>query len=947
MGRSEGRRDERPAPRLTSLDLHFTPETDLGRLDEIVLGWEGRPPARRSRARHWKTNARTDVFAAVLALLVLRGRGGPERAVLDSRNGRGEQDLCAKLHDLWHSPRKRIESHWLDAVFDEGTEELPSPLAVLLERSGGRMTCTVRLRSGTPRVTFYKDGEVVPDRRLRSFLQANFAIAVPEGDERSVHPCLPAYGDEFVGREGDLEEVATLVRTNRLVTLVGPPGVGKTRLAIEVAARISGDGIRQALVRDAAVRDAALRDAAHRDAAHRDAAVRDAAQVVDGIEWVDLEIAQTERDVVVAFARVLWGDSEKERPPEDLENLVDRLRTRRVLILLDNCETALDPVGRLLGRVLEGPRGASFLATSIESIGVRTERCHIVQPLPVPGVEVDPREALRSPAVRLFRSRSEASGVPIEETRETIVSILGVCRFLGGLPLGIELAAASLHRFGLSELTELLERHLELVRSADRSGPVRHESLHSVVEWTYSLLSESERQVLACLAVFPSDWSTGSVGPICEGAGLSEDESLAAHARLAQRNVVSALTPATERRWTFLPFLRAFARRRLEEHPLREAVVESFERHFLERLESLSTLPSESLGDATRQLVPEADNLRSGALSALRGGRTERALQFALNLERLWLAMGTWSDGIELCRELLSASGLDTKVTPRVSRLAASLEYRRGDIASARTHYQRSLDLAEEVGDANEVAHALHGLGTISFRTGQLDDAESYFQQASRTWSDRDDERLLLNVWNNLAAIAATQGRLDAAAERFSRVIEMARRLGERRTLGSVLMNYGIVQWRRNDLDAAMDCLERGLEVAEGENDPWGQANAWGSLGVLHLQRGNRESSRTCHSRSLALREQLGDLAGIASSLEGFARLAVEEREPARAIRLASAALSLRADHELALTEENRREVERTIEEATRSVSPEVATQETQMGATLSAEEAISLALGR
>ena len=771
--------------------------------------------------------------------------------------------------------------------------------------------------------------------------RAALLLAVLE-HERSALPRLPSYGDEFVGREGDLDEVATLVQTNRVVTLIGPPGVGKTRLAIEVTARISGDGVRGATVPDAAVRDAAVPDAALRDAA-----VRDAAQFVDGIEWVDLEIAQTERDVVVAFARVLWGDSEKERPPEDLENLVDRLRTRRVLILLDNCETALDPVGRLLGRVLEGPRGASFLATSIESIGVRTERCHIVQPLPVPGVEVDPREALRSPAVRLFRSRSEASGVPIEETRETIVSILGVCRFLGGLPLGIELAAASLHRFGLSELTELLERHLELVRSADRSGPVRHESLHSVVEWTYSLLSESERQVLACLAVFPSDWSTGSVGPICEGAGLSEDESLAAHARLAQRNVVSALTPATERRWTFLPFLRAFARRRLEEHPLREAVVESFERHFLERLESLSTLPSESLGDATRQLVPEADNLRSGALSALRGGRTERALQFALNLERLWLAMGTWSDGIELCRELLSASGLDTKVTPRVSRLAASLEYRRGDIASARTHYQRSLDLAEEVGDANEVAHALHGLGTISFRTGQLDDAESYFQQASRTWSDRDDERLLLNVWNNLAAIAATQGRLDAAAERFSRVIEMARRLGERRTLGSVLMNYGIVQWRRNDLDAAMDCLERGLEVARGENDPWGQANAWGSLGVLHLQRGNRESSRTCHSRSLALREQLGDLAGIASSLEGFARLAVEEREPARAIRLASAALSLRADHELALTEENRREVERTIEEATRSVSPEVATQETQMGATLSAEEAISLALGR
>ncbi len=889
-------------PSLRSLELSFSTPGAFGVLEEIVVGYAEGPPRRRVRGTHWKSNARTDALAAAVALLVLREDDGP--ALLDSRNGAAEAKLCARLHDLWFSPRKRIESHWLDAVFDEGTEGLASPLAMVLTRSGRRESASFRLAEGlTPsQVRFTRGGQPCEPEQLWAFVGLRFGIARPLPGPSAR---LPVYRTSLVGREADLERLPALLRERRLVTLIGPSGVGKTRLAIEIAARAN--------------------------------------RFAEGTRLVDLSVARTREQAIHRVRELV------EATPGDPRSLSELLRGRAMLLLLDNCETVLAAAAEIAATILEVASESSILATALEPLGAHGETCYRLLPLALPPAVSPASEALLAPSVRLFLDRTAAaiSAEAAPPNAEDVRSILAICRNVGGLPLGIELAAAAARRFSLADVEKLLLAHLDVVEGDDRALAPRHASLHALFSWTRGLLSAQERKILACLAVFPYDWSLDAACAICRAVGIGQSTALRAHARLVDLSIVQL---DAQHRFTMLPSLRCFAHDSLSSSSFAEGIRHAFQGHFLSLAES---------GGETGRLLTEAASLRQAALLACEDGRADIAARFVDALYPMWLATGTWIDGVEICHRTLALPGTDRDRETRLLLAAAGLEYRLGEIEASGAHYARAHALLAREAERGDgftppdsdarramLAHVVHGLGAVAFRTGHLDEAESYFSQAAAIWSERGDEKNLLNVSNNLAAIAAAQGRLEQAGARFAGVAELASRAGDRRILASALMNCGLVHWREGQSDVARDYFERSLEIFREMNDLWGEANVCNSLAVLALGIGDREQCAAHHARSLDLRVKLGDRAGIVASLEGFASHAAASRQPVRALRLLAAARAQRAATQLELTADNREGVDRALAESRAQISAAESEVEERIGASFSLEEAIAFALG-
>lgn len=897
----------------TMLVLHVTAGPEPGTLEGIVVHDGEGPPRRKVRGTHWKSTARTDLLAAALALLSTRTLSSGEEAAISARSEGSERDLCVRLHDLWHSPRKRIESHWLDAVFEDQGRDLPSPLALILTRSGSRETATFRFASGfgAERVRFLKGGA----KCSAAEVWAAYAARADGNQATTVGMiALPIYRTRLFGREEDRLALEALLLRERMISLIGPSGVGKTRMALEVA--------------------------------------RQFVPQCDGAVLLDLTRRQTAGQMarrLLAQIPAAGGPAKApgaERPWT--ARLAERLADRTFLLILDNCETDLAAAAELVEAVLAATSRVAVLATSLDPLGVHGEVCYRLEPLELPAEDTSPTCSSGMAAIRLFvdRARAARAEAPSDGAlaAEDLPHVVQICRSVGGLPLGIELAAGATRQFPIAELARLLDGHLELLRSTDRSAPPRHTSLRAVFEWTESLLSSAERRLLGLLSLFPESWSLDLLSALVVGIEGGDSESvLTRHARLVD---LSLVRPAVPGRFALLPPLRAFAAARLAAWPDAERMRSAFEDLFvtLARNAAAADGSSSSTSNPFTVVAGEASNLQEAGLLAARSGDGKRAARVIEALFAYWLESGNWADGSEVCHAALTQCTLDPRSESTVLRVAAALEYRLGELPLVRQHYARVETIARDAGDQAALAHALHGMGAVAFRTGQLEEAEGRFGASSALWSALGDAKNLLVVTNNLAAVAATQGRLDVAATRFAEVANLARRSGERRVMASALMNHGLVLWRSDDRESARSCLRRSLELFRELDDRWGEANACNSLAALLLGQGELEECATLHQRSLTLRLGLEDMAGIAASLEGIGALAEARNAPARALQLISAAGALRQQTGLELTPENLASVERARQRAREGLEGTAADAAQQIGATLAWREAARLA---
>jgi predicted ATPase/DNA-binding winged helix-turn-helix (wHTH) protein len=485
---------------------------------------------------------------------------------------------------------------------------------------------------------------------------------------------LPVALTRMIGREDAVAALASRLSRQRLVTIVGPGGIGKTTVALVVAERMI-------------------------------------ARYEDGVWLVDLAPLGDPRLVPSAVATVLGLEI---RTQDALPGLVAGLRDQRMLLLLDNCEHVVDAVASLATAILSGAPGVTILATSREPLKVAGERGYRLGPLSSPQVSsgLTAAEAATFPAVQLFVERVTAIAEDFALTDARAVPVAQICRKLDGLPLAIEFAAPRVEAFGVEGLAAHLHDSL-LLGARRRTGMPRHQTMRTVVDWSYGLLSEDEQLFFRALGIFTGGFTVEAAAAVAMEAGETSIDAIERLANLVAKSLVVADVGGAEPRFRLLDTTRAYATEKLEESGERQRIARrhaQFYRDLLERAddEAAARRTGEWLADLPRDI----DNLRVALDWAFSpGGDGTIGVALTGAAAPLWMRLSLLEECCRHAKQALGALGTGGSRDPREDmRLHAALGASTSDASEVGTAFTKALDIAESLGDSEYQLRALRGL---------------------------------------------------------------------------------------------------------------------------------------------------------------------------------------------------------------------------------------------
>ena len=600
---------------------------------------------------------------------------------------------------------------------------------------------------------------------------------------------LPRPPTSFIGREAVLDRVLRLLDGSRCVTLVGSGGCGKTRVAIEAANR--------------------LRE-----------------RLPDGAWFVDLAPLAEESLVHQALLDSLGIDADATGDP--IETAWAHLADRELLVVLDNCEHVLDAAARTAASLLDRCPRARLLATGREPLRLATEMV-----FRVPSLSVEPSDASGEPeAVRLFVERARQVQPSLRPCAAELAAIASVCRRLDGIPLAIELAAARMSSLGVAEIESRLDRAFALLTRGVRTALPRQQTLRSLVDWSYDLLSPAERRLFERLSVFKGGWSLDGAEMVCCGEDLATDEIMDLTLSLVDKSLVEGERGDRGTRFRLGVVLGQYAAERLHESGDPAIWHARHLEYFLRLAESAARGLGTAGGDDWLDLLElEHDNMRSALQWAAGAGDREQGLLLAGTLARFWDIRGHFAEGRARLGDLLARhDGGCTPGRALAANAAGVLACRQGDHAEASRRHAESLALRRELGDLRGVAASLNNLGVIAYEQGDLAESLRLHRESLALKRSLGDESGLAASLNNLGNVLADLGDREQSRLHHEESLAIRRRLGDRHGTASTLIN----------------------------------------LGILAAEDGDPARAELLYRESLRLEVELGDRHGIAHSLEGL-----------------------------------------------------------------------------
>jgi predicted ATPase/class 3 adenylate cyclase len=586
---------------------------------------------------------------------------------------------------------------------------------------------------------------------------------------------LPQQVTSFIGRERELAEVKDLLAQTRLLTLLGAGGLGKTRLSLQAAVDVVDD-------------------------------------YPDGAWFVELAAVTDARLVPQAVASVLRV--KEEAGCLVIDALVKYGRDRRWLLILDNCEHLVHACAETAVELLRAVPHLTILASSREPLHVPGETIWHLPPLAVPDVRQasTPEVLARYAAVRLFVERATAVQRSFRVTAQNAAAVAEICSRLDGIPLALELAAARVAALSVEKIATRLDDRFRLLTGGMRTALPRQQTLRALIDWSYDLLTDSERALLRRLSVFAGGWTLEAAEAVGADGAIDEACVLDLLTRLVEKSLVGV--EADRERYRLLDTVRQYALERLSEAGEGDA---ARTRHLAFYLRLAETARPELLGPQQAVWLGRLDLERENLLAAhawcdRADGGGVLGLRLASALRRYWVGRGLLALGQRLTGEALERDGAQDRNAARCRALfdAGQIASWAGRYAEAQRYLQQSLLLGRELGEKQFIAGALQPLALAALGQGDLDVARGHLEEALALEQEQGHERDVAGVLNGLAQIHRARGDLDAAQPLYERVLAIARDLGDREIVTVGLLNLAMVAIGRGKGDDAIRML---LEV--------------------------------------------------------------------------------------------------------------------------------------
>ena len=703
----------------------------------------------------------------------------------------------------------------------------------------------------------------------------------------------------------------------RILTLCGPGGIGKTRLANRLAGQLAtGSSGGACLVELADISDPAL--------------------------------------IGLRVAAALGVREEPDRPVT--ETLTDALRQRQLLLVLDTCEHLIGPVAEFAQRLLADCPSVRIVATSREPLRIRGETVWRVPPLALPPAQLAAGQPLtelaRHEAVRLFLDRAASVRPGFVLSQQNAGAVIRLCRTLDGMPLAIELAAARMRALSAEQIAARLDDRFRLLASGDRTAPPRQQTLQAAVDWSHGLLTDGEQMLLRRLAVF-SGWNLEMAEEVCADDQVPSGHVLDLLAGLIDKSLVTMDSEVDGvARYRLLDTIREYAADRLTASG-EDAVIRLNHLGYMLRLAEDVTDKAFRRGDPTwadrvamyLRSALELPNYRTALATALEHGLIEQGLRLCSALRAPWVVYGDVTEGAGWFDRFLRLDGeaAPPAVRARALMLSAELAFEQQDYARAASSAQAAADIFSAVA-APGSAGAIRLLGLISLRAGQPDQALAGVESAistARADGDEWEEGLGLTA---RAIVLARLGRLDEAGDAFEVALEVLAD-NNRWGVAYALYGFGSLARARRDNDAALRHFRSALALFKEIDARTEMARCLAGIGWVSLAAGDYGAAAVSLSQSLQLSMATGQRLGIARGLDAVAALAVASGEPATAVRLQGAAGAVRDIVGPVRSSSAQARLDEVLAMARRLVGDQHAARLLAEGARLGVDEAVATAI--